>query len=193
MAFRASAIITEIRRGPTIGFPTPGPGFVDLTPVALIPPRIGLRELAFDGLMSLGHDTSIGLTSYPAEVGADLFDHSYRNPNAIRMVGGVSLLADAAPLTAWALIQQLMASLRLLTISTNYGSYTNMILTNANALEDKDTQGTLMATLEFKELILSNAEGSSFSIVASGPAENRFFTNINRGFVESLQRPEEDS
>ena len=196
MAFRASAIITEIPS-------TPGPGIgtvrqpltfgpvVDRTPVAVIPPTTGLRELAFDGLMSVGHETGLETTSYPVERGADLFDHTYETPNMIRMVGGVSLVADASPLTAWALIQQLRLSRKLVTISTNIGAYTNMILKRASTLEDKDTQGAILVKLEFRELIIANAEGPSFATVASGPAMNRYTATVNRGFQESIVVGEE--
>ena len=182
MAFFATGIIREVAPPIPLAYSTPDVGIP--VAIAVLPPRYGLRELAFDGLISVAHDTSISLTSYPAEVGADLFDHTYDNPNTIRIVGGVSLLADTRPLEAWALIQELKLSRRRVTISTSIGSYTNMILVRASTTEDNTTQGALLVSLDFKELLVSGG-GPGFGILASGPARNRYSTQINRGFVEA--------
>ena len=195
MAFIDSAIIREVRP-PVATAPEPGgsqafgedddEGFAQA--VASLPPLNGLRELAFDGIISVSHDSSISVTSYPTEAGSDLFDHTYDNPNQIRMVGGISLLADASPLAAWGLIQRLRLERKLLTISTNIGSYSNMILTKCSTIEDKQTQGGLLVSLDFKELLIAGGDGPAggFSIVPTGPAANRYNTNVHRGFLESL-------
>ena len=176
MAYEASGIIRELVRQ---NIPTP---ITDV--VGIAPPGRGLREIAFDGVVSIGHSTSISLTSYPTEAGAELYDHTYDNPIMLQIVGGVSLLANiTTPGSTWSAIQQLLKERKVLVVSTGLGIYSNMLLTGAQATESNKTQGALLATLDLKELLLPG--GERVSIVAIGPATNRFSSLANRGFQAS--------
>ena len=176
MAYEASGIIRELIRR---NIPTPVTDVMATAPLGR-----GLRELAFDGLLSIGHATSISLTSYPTEAGADLYDHTYDNPITLQIVGGVSLLAEDTTLVrTWSRIQQLLKDRKLLAVSTGLGVYSNMLLTGAQATESRQTTGALLATLDFKELLVPGVGGTS--IAAIGPATNRFSGLVNRGFQET--------
>ena len=183
MAYEASGIIRELVRQ---NIPTPITDVMAEAPVAR-----GVREIAFDGVISIGHSMSISLTSYPTEAGADVYDHTYDNPITLQITGGVSLLADnTTPSRTWSAIQQLLKERKVLIVTTGLGIYSNILLTGAQTTESNKTQGALLATLDLKELLLPG--GARTPIVATGPAANRFFPRAERGFQASERLGERD-
>ena len=168
------------------------------TPIALLP-RASIEPLvAFvDGYISERHSRRVRRSDYSVESGATLTDHAVREPDELTVEGWVSdimpsreadqglpLLERAA--AAWAEIDHVMSARKPLTVVSLLATYTDMLLTGAEAPVDQRVGRALRFTLTLQRVQFADTLEEPGAIIhaATGPAADRVGTE-DRGRVDA--------
>ena len=150
--------------------------------VAIIPQIADVPALTgiVDGFLNAQHALNVMTGGAPIESGAFVSDHAVKRQDKLTLEGEVSTLTagTAGPATAWSTLRQLAGSLALHSVHTEWGTYNNMLLRDAEA----GYRGRGMRfTLEFEEQILVGVAEVT-TPVSTGPAALRTPT-VERGLL----------
>ena len=135
--------------------------------------RVG--QLFFDGVLNETHNYSVTPTEQPIEVGANITDHAIVMPREISLsviVGDIyysfstpsSYNLSKRSSDALQRLNLLLVARNPLTVICNLAKYTNMLLVGITANQDKTSNSTLIATLDFKELLIVDSNSGSIIV-----------------------------
>lgn len=146
-------------------------------------------NLLFDGTLRESHNYAVEVTRHPVEFGTDITDNAIVLPRELQldiMVGDIYSSFSAisqynlSKRSADALSQlhQILVNRRPVTVICNLAKYSNLMLININANQDKASASTLIATLFFQELLV--VDPNSGSIIPNN-SNDQYQPPINSG------------
>jgi hypothetical protein len=143
----------------------------------------GVAAIEFDVVVSEAHDAEVEVTEHPVEQGADITDHARVKAVTLTIEGIVSNtpLADSLrlengqpkefPWQAPGRAQDIYLQLRdlkdarqLVTVATQRGTYTNMVITRLNVPVTPQTGEALRFTITFKQVRLVKTETAKIKV-----------------------------
>lgn len=163
---------------------------------ALIPRRATKIEplvAVVDGYPETRHTLRVETGEAPLEDGTVVQDHAVARSERLTLTGWVSDLSSAdgtrRARDAWTAIRRLHREVETLEVITAFGSYPEMLITEASS---EEVGGGMQFTLKLSEVIRVGRERHAVSGDATGPAVGRQSTS-ERGLVsaspETLQGP----
>ena len=138
--------------------------------------------IQLDAVLSESHNNSVSISNNPVELGANITDNAIIDPKRITMVVEVSdtPLSGAAfgaivdlitglfgssttdnltrSNTAYNAMVQLMEAREPIEVQTKLVNYTDMLITNINATQDKDTSRIARMVIALEEIIIVESE-----------------------------------
>ena len=151
---------------------------------------IGVLTAVVDGFPERSHKLANSTSTSPIEIGARLSDHSVSIPEEVILTGLVSdLNVDGVnrAANAWERIREISRENEPIELTTSWGFYSEMLITEVTA----DERGAGMRfIMKVKEILrVGVSENTLESNFTSGPAEERS-SNVERGLVASRQMDE---
>lgn len=126
--------------------------------------------ISVDGYTARSHELRTLTGGEPVEDGRLVTDHAVGQPRILKLTGSVSDINGAyRPAQAWAAIEAAWKDLQPITVTTEWGTLDNMLLTRAVG---NTTGRGLTAELELTEIITVGA-ATVPAAARSGPASSR--------------------
>ena len=98
---------------------------------------IPLLDAVIDGAPTTTHLLSLDKSDEPLEDGTSVTDHAVALPESLRITGWISDMAGGGrPGAAWAEIRRLNRTKALLTVTTEWGQYNEMLLQRVEGFQD---------------------------------------------------------
>lgn len=160
------------------------------TGISLVSPPNGwnINGMYFDAWLRQYHNSSMTITQHPVESGANISDHCFLNPLRFNFELGVSdstvkSLADLFNLTnylpggpsrsinAYTKLVGLQGTRELLTLTSKYGSYNNVLIDSIDVSDDWTTKNAMKATVSMVQVILADTE--TFQVSANPQATDQ--------------------
>ena len=120
----------------------------------------------FDAWLNMHQNNSLTITTHPVETGSYIADHAFINPRKFSFEIGVSnctafvgqFSGPKRNISAYQALVTLQGTRDLLTITTKYGVYSNILIESIDVDDTYLTQNTLKAVINLTEVILADAE-----------------------------------
>lgn len=146
--------------------------------------KVQIGGLVFDAIIKTDHTSKITATSHPVEYGANISDHAFVEPAEISIEVAVSNTerrntfgkGDRAK-NAFDELMKLQHSRKLITVSTRYKTYSNMLILSISVPDDYLTMDTFRASLMLKEILVVNTSTVKVSERESEQAHKTGSTN----------------
>lgn len=164
-----------------------------------------------DAVLSETHNNSVRTTDNPVELGADITDHSITEPIQLKIVAEVSdtPLGGAAfsqivdlvtglfgsstssnvtrSNAAYNALIQIQNAREPIDVQTRLKLYKNMLITNINVIQDKDTSRIVRMNIELKEVIITSSVVVQLSAeqLAAGSPKEQAQSAVKRGRQEA--------
>lgn len=121
-------------------------------------PSIG--PVFFDAVFSTTHEANMTITSQPVEIGANVADHAYMEPDTVTMEIGMSDAADGAganhSVNAYNMLRSVMEAREPISLFTRLKSYTNMMVVSISTTDDYTTSTALRASIMLQKILIVN-------------------------------------
>ncbi|MDA9008639.1 hypothetical protein N9K16_01620 [Alphaproteobacteria bacterium] len=171
-----------------------------LHPLYVTRPRT-LGGIRLDAVIKESHNSRLRITANPVESGSNVNDHAIIEPQKVTIEGCVSDVSlrvgrydflngtgATRSLSAWAAIKSLQRGRNPFTLQTGLQSYPNMLITDLQASQDKDTDQVLNFTATCEELLLVGTGGFSIPSIARqfGQARKLASFGVRRGELQAL-------
>lgn len=165
------------------------------SPALQIPPNgWNLNGYYFDAWLRLQHQSDMTITRHPVETGAEISDHCYAEPRRWIFQIGMSDVStspvaeqfSANPtrsVNAYNTLYQLQQSRTLLSLTSKYGTYTNVLIQSMIAIDDWRTKNALKVNVTLQEIILVSTS------VVPVSAHQQTTDQTNRGQVAPFKIP----
>ena len=171
-----------------------------LHPLYITRPR-SLGGIRMDAVIKESHSARLRVTANPVESGSNVNDHAIIEPQKVTIEGCVSDISlrvgqfdflngtgATRSISAWAALKSLQRGRNPFSIQTGLQTYANMLITDLQASQDKDTDQVLNFTATCEELLLVGGSGG-FSIPSIarqfGRARNLASLAVRRGEVHA--------
>lgn len=125
--------------------------------------RTKIDGYIFDAYLKTEHTRSVKLTENPVQGGASVVDHSYNEPNKLTIQLAMTDTAVAVgsrfrgggerSVNAYKTLVRIMTAREPITVSTRFGSYRNMVITNMTTVENRESMNGLDCTITLQEII----------------------------------------
>lgn len=155
-----------------------------------------LNGIQFDSWLRLNHNTSLTITQHPVETGAKITDHAYSNPKLFSFDIGMSdtintslvfglfsnLFAVGAgrSINAYNALVTLQQTRQLLTLTSKYGTYQNLLIESIDVTDDFSTKNASRPTINLIEIFLTDVQLTI--AVSTNPSAT---SSTNRGTVSA--------
>ena len=171
-----------------------------LHPLYITRPR-SLGGIRMDAVIKESHNSRLRVTANPVEAGSNVNDHAIIEPQKVTIEGCVSDISlrvgqfdflngtgSTRSLSAWSAIKALQRGRSPFTLQTGLQTYSNMLITDLQASQDKDTDQMLNFTATCEELLLVGGGGFFIPSIARqfGQARNLASFAARRGEVQAL-------
>ena len=135
-----------------------------------VPPNgWNLNGLYFDAWLRLNHNSTLTSTLHPVQTGAAITDHSYINPQRFSFDIGMSdamssILPGQFPssptrsVKAYNILKALQNTRELLTLTTKYGEYKNILIESLDVPDDYTTNSSAIMSVSLIEIMLVDAK-----------------------------------
>lgn len=173
--------------------------------------RKSIGGVQLDAVLSETHNTSVRTTDNPVEIGADITDHAIVEPVQLRIVAQVSdnPLGGAAftqivdlvtglfgsstannitrSNAAYNALVQLQNAREPIDVQTKLKLYKNMLITNINVTQDKDTSRIVLLNIDLKEVIITSSVVLQLTPeqLAAGSPKEQAQSAVKRGRQEA--------
>lgn len=142
------------------------------------------NSYVFDAIPRLEHATTLRLTEHPIQTGASIVDHSFQLPERLTFEVGMSDVMDSYYKGQWAdgdmksvsayeKLKELQYGRLPLTVITRLNTYSNMIIEQVHAIEDRRTLNGLRATVTMRQIFVAEVStvrvSARPSTTANGP------------------------
>ena len=147
---------------------------------------IPVLDAVIDGYPSITHLIEVAKSDEPLEDGTSVTDHAVTLPEALRMTGWVTDMNGARrPAAAWAAIRRLARANEPLTVTTELGVYSEMLI---QKMEGRQAARGLQLTIELAQVIrVGNPSSALPPDQVNGPAAQRT-GSVDRGRVSLPQQ-----
>lgn len=119
-------------------------------------------DIKFDFTMQMDHSVNIVTTSHPVQVGAEVSDHAYREPDEVTLQVAYSDTVlgsvDGHSMQAFATLETIANERQLVTLITRLKSYPDMLITSISVPDNFQTMYSLRATIIFKKIDIVDVE-----------------------------------
>ena len=148
---------------------------------------IPVLDAVVDGYPSTTHLIEVAKSDEPLEDGTSITDHAVTLPEALRLSGWVTdMNGSRRPAAAWAEIRRLARENEPLTVTTEIGAYSEMLI---QRMEGRQSARGLKLTIELAQVIrVGNPSSSLPPDQVTGPAAQRT-GSVDRGRVRLPQQP----
>lgn len=121
-------------------------------------PSIG--PVFFDAVFSTTHEANVTITTQPVEIGANIADHAYVEPDTVTMEIGMSdAFEDAGSnhsVNAYNMLRSVMEAREPISLYTRLKSYTNMMVVSISVTDDYTTSTALRASIMLQKILIVN-------------------------------------
>lgn len=121
-------------------------------------PSIG--PVFFDAVFSMTHEANVTITSQPVEIGANISDHAYVEPDTVTMEIGMSDASEGAgsnhSVNAYNMLRSVMEAREPISLYTRLKSYTNMMVVSISTTDDYTTSTALRASIMLQKILIVN-------------------------------------
>jgi len=153
--------------------------------MALVGVRTSIGDLYFDADFRIDHTGKVTTTDHPVEIGSNISDHAYVEPDEVSIEIGVSDSAYAADnfgtgmrsVTAFQELRKAKSRREPLTVVTRLNTYKNMLITSIIAPDDFTTMNAFRATVMLREILMAETHTVSISPRASAQPQKTNRTN----------------
>jgi hypothetical protein len=147
----------------------------------------------FDGTLRESHNSSVQVTEHPVEFGANITDNAIVLPREVQldiMVGDI-YVSFSTPSQynlskrssdALSELNRVLVNRIPVVVICNLAQYSNLMLININANQDKGSASTLVATLFFREILV--VDNNAGNIVLNN--NNSQYQNIRQSGTKQL-------
>lgn len=121
-------------------------------------PSIG--PVFFDAVFNTSHAATVTVTSQPVQMGANIADHAYLEPDTVTMdIGMTDAATDASPnhsVNAYNMLRAVMEEREPISLYTRLKSYTDMLVVSLSVEDDYKTATALRATVMLQKILMVN-------------------------------------
>lgn len=128
----------------------------------------------FDAILRAEHRQELRKTEHPIQSGASIVDHAYLLPARVtleigmsdcmaRHVAGQFTSSSSKSISAFQTLLDLQASRLPLVLNTRLASYANMLIESISAVENRETQFALKASVTLSQIIVANLATNTVS------------------------------
>lgn len=130
-----------------------------------------LNGMVFDAWLRLNHNTGLTITQHPVETGAAISDHSFINPRRYSFDIGMTDTVESPnfpgfstrSINAYNALVEMQQSRTLLTLSSKYGNYDNILIENIDTYDDFRTKNAMRATITLLQVIMADTRTARVS------------------------------
>lgn len=121
-------------------------------------PSIG--PVFFDAVFSTTHNANVTVTTQPVEIGANISDHAYMEPDQVTMEIGASDVSEGAgsnhSVNVYNMLRSMMEAREPISLFTRLKSYTNMMVVSISVTDDYTTSTALRASVMLQKILIVN-------------------------------------
>lgn len=121
-------------------------------------PSIG--PVFFDAVFNTSHAATVTVTSQPVQMGANIADHAYLEPDTVTMdIGMTDAAFDAEQnhsVNAYNMLRSVMEEREPISLYTRLKSYTDMLVVSLSVEDDYKTSTALRATVMLQKILMVN-------------------------------------
>lgn len=121
-------------------------------------PSIG--PVFFDAVFSTTHNANVTVTTQPVQVGANISDHAYVEPDSVTLEIGMSDAAEGAganhSVNAYTMLRAVMEAREPISLYTRLKCYTNMMVVSISVTDDVTTSTALKANIMLQKILIVN-------------------------------------
>lgn len=144
---------------------------MSVTKTMIVSPTHG--QFVFDAVFSTEHRLSITTTQHPVQQGASIGDHAYIEPDEVSIEVGMTDAAISAggpshSVNAYEQLRAIAEARRPVTLVTRLHTYSNMVITNLSAPDDKTTMNALKASVYFQKINIVSVATTKVQQTVSG-------------------------
>lgn len=114
----------------------------------------------FDAVFSTTHEANVTVTTQPVEIGANIADHAYLEPDTVTMEIGASDASEGAEsnhsVNAYTMLRTVMEEREPISLYTRLKSYTNMMVVSISVTDDYTTSTALRASIMLQKILIVN-------------------------------------
>lgn len=122
--------------------------------------KTSIGGLVFDAVLKTDHTSKVTATSHPVESGANISDHAFVEPAEIMLEVAVSdcetkngtFGSRNRSQKAFSELLKLQASRRLITVTTRFKTYRNMLIISVSVPDDYTTMFAFKASIMLREI-----------------------------------------
>ena len=161
--------------------------------MAAVGMRLPIGGLYFDAILKTDHTSKLTMTDHPVEVGANITDHSYVEPDEVSIEVGMSDSGigvgrsggGSRSVNAFQELRKLQRDRQPMTVVTRLNTYRNMLISSITAPDDYTTMHAMKAVVMLREIIMVQTATVSVSPRASAEPQKTGSTNSGAKQPES--------
>jgi hypothetical protein len=122
--------------------------------------KVKIGELVFDAILKTDHNSKLAATSHPIESGANIADHAFVEPAEVSIELAVSdsetgkdtFGSGDRSVNAFGELLKLQTSRKLITVSTRFKVYNDMLIMSVSVPDDYTTMNAFKAMVMLREI-----------------------------------------